>query len=430
MKKPKLQDLTKRIPSNTGSDFLALAVSLAAFVFIFFVANSAFSFRMKVAGVLLVTIAYAIWYLSFFSRHTAEEIDLPEEQSERASPEIYFPEDIDTKLQALEEASLFFGASLKASDMFRLVTSRINEMIPFAVCALFLANEDQTKLKIIFSSGENSEILTNLEISSSKGLAGKVFKSGRSDIDKQLILDKISFPVETMSGLKSAIAAPLYRGSDIFGVLQLYGNREIILGESSLRLLDAIAERFSPLLLSSLAFEQNLSSALTDSLTNLPNERAFYLVLENQIAESQRYRDERPLTVLTIDIKNFAEINQKYGHSTGDNILYFAAEVIKNQLRRMDFLARSMSDEFLTVLPTASEEITQEIIERLNNIFNTSPFEISPDNKIIVQLNYGTATFWQDGETPHDLLKIAHLRKQKQKTSDNSKIIQFPHKSS
>ena len=178
--------------------------------------------------------------------------------------------------------------------------------------------------------------------------------------------------------------------------------------------------------LSSLAFEKNLSNALTDSLTNLPNERAFYLVLENQIAESQRYRDERPLTVLTIDIKSFTEINQKFGHSTGDNILYFASEVIKNQLRKMDFLARSMSDEFLTVLPTATEDTAQEIMERLNKILESSPYEISPENKIIVQLNYGSATFWKDGETPNELLKVAHLRKQQKKSSDNPNILRFP----
>lgn len=381
---------------------------------------------------MLIIVAYTVFLWVFYPKPgvaAVPETNLPEERIvEKTDAETYFDEDIENKLLALEEASRFFGASLKASDMFRLVTSRINEMIPFASCALFLADENQTNLKIIFVGGENAGILINLEIPSSKGLAGKVFIGGKCEIDKQLFLDKVSFPAKALAGLEAAIAAPLYRGSDIFGVLQLFGSKKIVLGESSLRLLEAIAERFSPLLLSSLAFEKNLSSALTDSLTHLPNERAFYLVLENQIAESQRYRDNRPLTVLTIDIKHFAEINQKYGHSTGDNILYFAAEVIKNQLRRMDFLARSMSDEFLTVLPTASDETTQEIIERLNNIFDRSPFEISPEEKIIVELNYGTATFWQDGETPHELLKIAHLRKQQNKSSDNAKIIRFPNK--
>ena len=90
----------------------------------------------------------------------------------------------------------------------------------------------------------------------------------------------------------------------------------------------------------------------------MPNERSFYLVLENQIAQTQRNSRERPLTVLAIDIINFDEINRRFGHSAGDRILYYAAGTIKNQLRRMDFSARTTGDEFLAALPTASEEVS------------------------------------------------------------------------
>ena len=76
-------------------------------------------------------------------------------------------------------------------------------------------------------------------------------------------------------------------------------------------MLEAIGERVAPLFLSSISVERSISNALTDALTNLPNERAFFMVLENQLAESQRFRSERPLTVMTVDIKNFAEANQE-----------------------------------------------------------------------------------------------------------------------
>lgn len=418
---------SKSQTGNSDSDYIILVISFSALILTFWVANLSFDLSLKIvifAGILAV---YGILFRKFYQRPEISE-DLPEETVSSGDAEIHFDEDIENKLLALEEASRYFGASLKASDMFRLVSSRINEMIPFSSAILLLADENQTYLKAIFASGKNADVLTNLEIISSSGLAGKVFVGGRAQMGKTLFIDNAAFPPNVLNGLKSAIAAPLFKGSNIFGVLQLFGDETITFGESSLKLLDAVSERFAPLVLSSLAFEKNLSNALTDTLTNLPNERAFFLVLENQIAESQRNRDERPVTVLAIDIKNFAEINQKYGHSTGDNLLYFASEVIKNQLRRMDFLARSVSDEFLTVLPTASEEITQEIIERLNNIFESSPYDVAPDEKIIIQLNYGTATFWKDGETPQELLKNAHIRKQQNKVSDNAKVIKFPKK--
>lgn len=108
---------------------------------------------------------------------------------------------------------------------------------------------------------------------------------------------------------------------------------------------------------------------MTDVTTDLPNERAFYLILENQIAEAQRKREDRPLTILAIDIKNFDEVNQKFGHAAGDRILNFVAHGIKDNLRQMDFLARSIGDEFLAILPTATKEVSHEVIARIQTGF-------------------------------------------------------------
>ena len=165
---------------------------------------------------------------------------------------------------------------------------------------------------------------------------------------------------------------------------------------------------------------------MTDSLTDLPNERAFYLMLENQIAEAQRFPDKRRLTVLVTDIKDFTELNQKYGHSTGDKILAFAAKMIKTQLRQMDFLSRSMNDEFFAVLPTAGEEIAETIIKRIERVFVLRPFEISAHEKVHLKLNFGTATFLNDSETANQLLQTALLRKHQGKSAETSKIIWFP----
>ncbi|MDQ6787708.1 MAG: GGDEF domain-containing protein, partial [Acidobacteriota bacterium] len=190
--------------------------------------------------------------------------------------------------------------------------------------------------------------------------------------------------------------------------------------------LESIAERVTLLFLSSLAFERNVANALTDTLTDLPNERAFYLVLENQIAESQRLREERPLTVLTLDIKNFADLNEKLGHSVGDRILTFVADTIKEQLRQMDFLARATGDEFLVVLPTASNETAAEIVGRIEKAFALKAFEISRQEKKYLQLNFGIATFLRDGETAGQLLQAAHLRKQQTKAPGKSSVLLFP----
>lgn len=405
--------------------FTLAIFSLCALVTTFFAADSDLGFQTKVIAFLAVIFLYLFCCAAFYLWQKRRLENSPDNADARIS-EGGFSAEVDAKLLALEEANEFFGASLKPADMFRLVSSRVREIIPFASSALFLISEDNTRLKAAFADGENAGRLAKLENDFYKGLAGKAFVSRKAQIDEKLLADKNAASAEALKNLNSAVAVPLLRDAEVFGVLALYGRDARDFDAGSLQLLEAVAERVAPLFLSSFAFEKNLSNALTDSLTNLPNERAFYLVLENQIAESQRFREMRLLTVLTVDIKNFNELNQQFGHSTGDRILAFAAVTIRGQLRRMDFLARLAGDEFLAVLPTAGEEITKEIIERVEKAFVSNPFTVSRREKIHLQLNFGAATFWKDGETVSQLLQHAHLRKQQSKSTGKSKVLWFP----
>ncbi|MCW5960959.1 MAG: sensor domain-containing diguanylate cyclase [Pyrinomonadaceae bacterium] len=414
---------TSAEPEKGVATVLAL-ISLIAFAAVFIVASSS----LQVGYRLIISSIIAAVYLFAASRVSSFGQSIPKMQMNGTDADpVAFDEEIENKLQALEDASTFFGASLKSSDMFRLVSSRINEMIPFRSIALFLANESADGLDLLFSTGADSAVITSRNFLPELGLAGKVLTSKTPKLDKYIELERKMAAKDDFSNSASTIAAPLFRGENVIGVVQLFSD-ENGYGESSLKLIEAISVRLAPLLLSTLAFEQNLSNALTDPLTNLPNERAFFLVLENQIAESQRNRDERPLTVLSLDIKNFTEINQRFGHSTGDNILEFSGKIIKNQLRKMDFLARSANDEFLIILPTANEETSGEILERLVQTFNASPYGVAADNHVVVQLNSGYATFYRDGETAADLLERSRKRKRETKSPGDIKVLKFPQK--
>jgi GGDEF domain-containing protein len=85
-----------------------------------------------------------------------------------------------------------------------------------------------------------------------------------------------------------------------------------------------------------------------------------------------------------------------------------------------------MSDEFLAVLPTAAEKVALEIIERIERVLITTPFEISDKEYTNIQFNFGWATFWKDGETAQQLLQNALLRKQQSKSIEPSKVLWFP----
>lgn len=426
MNNPKIQNSSKNNNHIFQLNQLTLtAFSLGALIATFFAANSGLDFQTKIIVFLCIIFLYLFCCAAFYFLQKNRFSDSPDNANGEISQGV-FSRETESKLLALEEANEFFGASLKPADMFRLVSSRVNEIIPFASSALFLVSEDNTQLRAAFADGENAEILARLETDFYKGLAGKTFVSRKPQIDENLLLEKTAASGEALKNLNSAVSVPLCRDAEVFGVFVLYGKDAKDFDHDSVGLLEAVGTRVAPLLLSSFAFEKNLSNALTDSLTNLPNKRAFYLILENKIAESQRFRGERPLSILTVDIKDFGELNRKYGHATGDRILAFAAQTIKEQLREMDFLARAAGDEFLAVLPTADEQITKEIVGRVERAFVSKPFAVSREEKINFALNFGAATFWKDGETVSQLLQHAHLRKQQSKTTEKSKILWFP----
>jgi diguanylate cyclase (GGDEF)-like protein len=334
--------------------------------------------------------------------------------------------ELEAGLQSIGEASEFFGSSLKPADLFRLVSSRAAHVFPFVSSALFVQNESGDALEIIQAEGPNAKHLLNTVLPIDKGLAGMAWLSGEVEIDTDLELEKLAMPFEALDGLHSAVAIPLIHDHQPFAVLALYRDRALKVDSDIEPILHAIGERVTPLFLSSISFERSLSNALTDSLTNLPNERAFFMVLENQLAESQRFRNERPLTVMSVDIKNFAEVNQNFGFAAGDRMLSFAAESLASQLRKMDFLSRSVNDEFLIILPTASEKFAAEIVQRIRDHFAGKVFSVTETEELKIWLNFGSATFWKDGETADQLLQHARLRKQQSKAEEPSKVLWFP----
>ncbi|MCB1023330.1 MAG: GGDEF domain-containing protein [Acidobacteria bacterium] len=414
-------------PVKTVSQIAYVSLGLASLVSLiatFLLANSAQGFTVKIAAFSLILVAYLVLVVLLHSRFGSGETQLSESEIEGIGPE-GFQDGVEEKLAVLEEAGKIFSASLKSDDMFRLISSRIDGLIPHSACVLFLADLDN-RLNAAHASGENARAMTKTSIECDQGIAGRAFISGEVEVENDLTEERKYFVKDALAEFSSAISAPLIRGVETFGVLVMFGRNEEQFGENEIALFEALAARIAPLLVSSYAFEQNIANSMTDPLTNLPNERAFYLVLENQIAEAQRFQQQRHLTILTIDIKGFADFNRLHGHSMGDNLLRFASDIIGGQLRKMDFLCRSMNDEFWVVLPTASDSITAKIVKRIEDSFANRAFDLLGEKTYHAGLNFGSATFLRDGETTNQLLQKALLKKKQTKPGEENTVIMFP----
>ena len=121
-------------------------------------------------------------------------------------------------------------------------------------------------------------------------------------------------------------------------------------------------------------------AALADDLTGLYNRRGFRMVAEHEIRHAAR--NGNSILVLYIDIDDFKEINDRYGHATGDRALQSVADLLRATLRESDLVGRQGGDEFVALLRCGQDEseatITLRLRRRLRwyNATRMLPFEL------------------------------------------------------
>jgi diguanylate cyclase (GGDEF)-like protein/PAS domain S-box-containing protein len=127
-----------------------------------------------------------------------------------------------------------------------------------------------------------------------------------------------------------------------------------------------------------------------DSLTGLKNKRALEEKFES-LRHSREISRKTPLSIVTIDIDDFKQYNDIYGHAEGDAVLRWVATMLRVATRReSDFIARSGGDEFIIPLLMTDYKSAQGLIKRIRETFDGYNM-INPDRPINVSIGVSTA---------------------------------------
>ncbi|MDR3580236.1 MAG: GGDEF domain-containing protein [Oryzomonas sp.] len=145
--------------------------------------------------------------------------------------------------------------------------------------------------------------------------------------------------------------------------------------------------------------EQLEQLMLTDPLTGVGNRRMLIKRLEEEVVRAQRY--QRPLTVAFFDIDHFKNINDTYGHSSGDMVLSRVAESLKSGLRDCDLLGRFGGEEFVVLLPETTMDKASKVAERMRADIEHMRL---PQITRSITASVGLAEL-QDNESGEDLLE-------------------------
>jgi diguanylate cyclase (GGDEF)-like protein/putative nucleotidyltransferase with HDIG domain len=315
---------------------------------------------------------------------------------------------------ALHEIAQTIGSSLNLSDTVTLVANKLKSIVPFDSCVIFVVDERSGKAVAAHAAGDEAELFAKRRMSIGDGITGWVIANSRSMCNASPDLDFVGVPDEISKQFRGVLVAPLVREDGAFGAISLYSKSRTSYSTEHVRLLESVCQHASSALNNALTYEKTREKALIDPLTELPNARGFYMMLEQRIAECQRVNRES-LAVVSMDIDDFKIINDKYGHSVGDRLLASVAGVLRRELRQMDILTRYAGDEFVAIMPMASSTMAAAVVDRMRNVVEDQLFSVRNGTMIGLGLSAGYACFPEDGETTEELLTAAARNMQRNK---------------
>ena len=165
-------------------------------------------------------------------------------------------------------------------------------------------------------------------------------------------------------------------------------------------------------------YVRRLDEALTDPLTRLPNRRSLAAHAETEIARAGRSRE--PFAVVMGDVDRFKEINDTYGHRTGDEVLGIIADGFRRNLRPYDFCARYAGDEFVLILSGCTAEMARQRAEAIATTIAEAPLPLPGGGTSKISVSLGVAAFPDDGRSYEDLLAAADARMYRHKAGEKA----------
>jgi len=219
------------------------------------------------------------------------------------------------------------------------------------------------------------------------------------DLAHRLVRDKVPVAVDDLSAsplvpenvrphLKSGsgLAAPLIVGGRLAGMLSAGSRRVRHFTQDDMAVLQRLASQASVALENARLHSSLQALSLTDPLTGLPNRRRLQIHLDKEVAAARRGRS---LVVVVFDVDDFKRINDTRGHVVGDDILRAFAQILDEENRAMNLVARFGGDEFVSILSDADLDGARLYIKRVVDRVTTDPIMES----LSVSVSVGLAEF-------------------------------------
>lgn len=255
------------------------------------------------------------------------------------------------------------------------------------------------------------------------GLTDKILRTNKPTVITNTTNKKFfTNAVAIKEGIKSMVCVPLVLDKEIIGVFYVddFNPREFT--ERELRLLYILSSFASMSIRHARQHDNTMKLAITDGLTGLYNHRHFQEVLEKEVSRATRYND--PFSLLIIDIDNFKQVNDRYGHQFGDKVLKQLSEILMSSCRDSDTVARYGGEEFAIILPKVDSTQATLLTQRIKKDIKHKSAALM-EGKSPLTVSIGIATCPADDPSRQGLIEKADKALYTAKARGKNRAVEF-----
>ncbi len=250
------------------------------------------------------------------------------------------------------------------------------------------------------------DILPSLQFEKGRGVQGWRAMRARPLLISDTREDPHAEPTLAQAGIGSLMLVGLSTGMRLNGFLLMAHSQPGFFTPAELETAQMIATHLALLMERARLLRQLEQLAVTDGLTGLYNYRHFHERYQEEVRRARRY--QTPFAVMLVDMDNFKQVNDQYGHLEGDYVLMQVAELIRRAVRETEFIARYGGDEFAILLPATNLHGALSAGQRLLQAVRTSQFSTTEGDPIPdLTLSIGLAAYPDSSDSPAEILEKA-----------------------
>ncbi|HEY5984462.1 MAG TPA: sensor domain-containing diguanylate cyclase [Anaerolineales bacterium] len=314
------------------------------------------------------------------------------------------------RLESIATFSRHISSTLDTRQVMALLSAAFQNAVEADTYFVGVRDGDHLKLELCYDDGEFFE---NQRVKLEGSLTSWVLENQRSlflpDLRQEVELPGVRLVLVGQHKTSLSWLGVPMRGLHVDGIISVGSYRPNAFDRGDLELLLTLAQHAAQALDNTYEHQLVELRSQLDSLTGLYNHGNFLALLRTQLESAAL--ESRPLALIMLDVDNFKQYNDRYGHLIGDSVLIALSAAMKKHVKATDAVARWGGEEFVISLPNADVAQASQIAQRIRATVSSLSVEDADRLPIPAPtVSQGYALFPQEAESLVDLIHLADRR--------------------